>query len=138
MAIKYDDFYDFLTIYYYIGRNKNSKLGGTIMQERRTINRVEFLANSVIVDKQTLAKYYGQVKNISPLGIAITVDKRIPNMVGRDMIVVAETMIMYSEAVREDKEEGNKKTVAFKARKFTPDVLQYLFENIGEDEEISN
>ena len=28
MAIKYDDFYDFLTIYYYIGRNKNSKIGG--------------------------------------------------------------------------------------------------------------
>ena len=105
------------------------------MEERRIINRVEFLANSVIVDKETLAKYYGQVKNISPLGIAITVDKRIPNLVGRDVIVVAETMIMYSEAVREDKEEGNKKSLAFKARKFTPDVLEYLFEHIGSDEE---
>ena len=50
------------------------------MQERRTINRVEFLANSVIVDKESLNKYYGQVKNISPLGIAITVDERIPNL----------------------------------------------------------
>ncbi len=105
------------------------------MEERRIINRVEFLANSVIVDKETQAKYYGQVKNISPLGIAITVDKRIPNLVGRDVIVVAETMIMYSEAVREDKEEGNKKSLAFKARKFTPDVLEYLFEHIGSDEE---
>ncbi len=103
------------------------------MEERRTINRVEFLANSVIVDKQTLARYFGQVKNISPLGIAITVDKRIPNLVGRDVIIVAETMIMYAEAVREDKEMGEKKSVAFKARKFTPDVLQYLFEQIGAD-----
>ena len=105
------------------------------MQERRTINRVEFIANSVIVDKETLNKYYGQVKNISPLGIAITVDKRIPDLVNRDVIVVAETMIMYAEAVREDKEEGAKKTLAFKARKFTPDVLQYLFTQIGEEEE---
>lgn len=103
------------------------------MQERRSINRVEFLANSVIVDKESLSKYFGQVKNISPLGIAITVDKRVPNLVGRDVIVVAETMIMYAEAVREDKEMGEKKSIAFKARKFTPDVLQYLFEHIGED-----
>ena len=101
------------------------------MQERRTINRVEFLANSIIVDRQTLEKYYGQVKNISPLGIAITVDKSIPNMVGRDVIIVAETMIMYAETVREDHEEGMKKTLAFKACKFTPDVLEYLFESIG-------
>jgi len=92
---------------------------------------VEFLANSIIVDRQTLEKYYGQVKNISPLGIAITVDKRIPNMVGRDVIIVAETMIMYAETVREDHEEGMKKTLAFKACKFTPDVLEYLFESIG-------
>ena len=105
------------------------------MQERRTINRVEFLANSVIVDRATLEKYYGQVKNISPLGIAITVDKRIPNMVNRDVVIVAETMIMYAETVREDHEEGMKKSLAFKARKFTPDVLQYLFESIGGDED---
>ena len=103
------------------------------MLERRSINRVEFLANSVIVDKQTLTKYFGQVKNISPMGIAITGDKKVPNLVGRDVIVVAETMIMYAEAVREDQELGEKKSIAFKARKFTPDVLQYLFEHIGED-----
>ncbi len=106
------------------------------MKERRLINRVEFIANSVIVDKGTLAKYYGQVKNISPLGIAITVDEHIPDLVGRDVIIVAETMIMYAEAVREDKETAGKKTFAFKARKFTPDVLQYLFENIGVQEEV--
>ena len=104
------------------------------MQERRTINRVEFLANSVIVDKESLNKYYGQVKNISPLGIAITVDERIPNLVTRDVIIVAETMIMYAEAVRDDNENNGKKSVAFKARKFTPEVLQYLFEHIGLDE----
>ncbi len=104
------------------------------MEDRRIINRVEFLANSVIVDRESLHKYFGQVKNISPLGIAITVDERIPNLVGKDVIVVADTMIMYAEGVREDNEEGLKKTIAFKARKFTPEVLEYLFETIGGNE----
>jgi hypothetical protein len=105
------------------------------MEERRSINRIEFLANSVIVDRESLEQYYGQVKNISPLGIAITVDERIPNLVGRDCIVIVDTMIMYSEAVREDEEFGMKKSVAFKARRFEPDVLKFLFDHVGNDDE---
>ena len=106
------------------------------MEERRLINRVDFKANSVIVDKETTEKYYGEVKNVSPLGIAITVDAKTPDIVGRDVIVVAETLIMYADVVRIDEESDNAKTIALKARKFTPDVLEYLFEHIAQDVEI--
>ncbi|WP_022776175.1 PilZ domain-containing protein [Butyrivibrio sp. AE2015] len=102
------------------------------MEERRKINRVEFKANSVIVDKESLEKYFGEVKNVSPLGMAITVDEKTPSILGNDVIVVAETLIMYADVVREDKEANGKKAIALKARKFTPDVLQYLFEHIAE------
>jgi hypothetical protein len=102
------------------------------MEERRKINRVEFKANSVIVDKESLEKYFGEVKNVSPLGMAITVEEKTPSILGNDVIVVAETLIMYADVVREDKEANGKKTIALKARKFTPDVLQYLFEHIAE------
>ncbi len=102
------------------------------MEERRKINRVEFKANSVIVDRNTQEKIYGEVKNVSPLGMAITVDEKEPSFLGKDVIVVAETLIMYADVVREDKEDGGLKTVALKARKFTPDVLQYLFDHIAE------
>ena len=102
------------------------------MEERREINRVEFKANSVIVDKESLEKYFGEVKNVSPLGMDITVDEKTPSILGNDVIVVAETLIMYADVVREDKEANGKKTIALKARKFTPDVLQYLFEHIAE------
>ncbi len=102
------------------------------MEERRKINRVEFKANSVIVDKESLEKYFGEVKNVSPLGMAIAVDEKTPSILGNDVIVVAETLIMYADVVREDKEANGKKTIALKARKFTPDVLQYLFEHIAE------
>ena len=100
------------------------------MEERRKISRVEFSANSVIVDRGTQEKYYGQVKNISPLGIAITVEEGTPSLVGKDVIIVAETLIMYADAIREDK-DGEKTVVAFSSKKFTNDVLQYLFDRIG-------
>ncbi|MBE5825434.1 MAG: hypothetical protein E7307_02240 [Butyrivibrio sp.] len=105
------------------------------MEERRKIGRVEFSANSVIVDRNTLEKYYGHVKNISPLGVAVTMDEGTPSLLGRDVILVAETMIMYADCIREDN-DGGQKTVAFCSKKFTNDVLQYLFDRIGSEETI--
>ncbi len=105
------------------------------MQERRKINRVAFSANSVIVIRETEEKIFGQVENVSPLGIAIKVDEGTPSLLGKDVIVVAETLIMYADVVREDEHEDGSKTVAFSNKKFTQDVLQYLFDRIGLQEE---
>ncbi len=105
------------------------------MEERRQINRVAYSANSVIVDRETQEKFYGQVKNISPLGIAITVSAETPHLLGKDVIVVAETMIMYADVIREDQMEDGSRVVAFSSKKFTNDVLQYLFEKVGLQEE---
>ena len=102
-------------------------------EERRKINRVEYRANSIIVDRETQNRYYGQVKNISPLGIAIVVDDKMPSIMGKDVIVVGETMIMYADVVREESEGPGRRLIAFSSRKFTGDVLQYLFEHIGVD-----
>ncbi|WP_026518688.1 PilZ domain-containing protein [Butyrivibrio sp. MC2021] len=103
------------------------------MEERRKINRIEFKANSVIVDRDSLEKFYGQVKNISPLGMAITVKSDTPSLMGKDVIIVAETLIMYADVVREDNEADGTRTIAFNAKRFTEDVLQYLFEHIAID-----
>ena len=105
------------------------------MEERRKINRVAYSANSVIVDRDTQEKFYGQVKNISPLGIAIEVKGDTPKLLGKDMIVVAETLIMYADVIREDEMENGSRVVAFSSKKFTNDVLNYLFEHIGAEAE---
>ena len=105
------------------------------MEERRKINRVAYSANSVIVDRDTQEKFYGQVKNISPLGIAIEVKGDTPKLLGKDVIVVAETLIMYADAIREDEMENGSRVVAFSSKKFTNDVLNYLFEHIGAEAE---
>ena len=104
------------------------------MEERRQINRVAYSA-SIIVDRETLEKYYGQVKNVSPLGIAIEVKGDTPKLLGKDVIIVAETIIMYADVIREDEMPDGSRTLAFSSKKFTNDVLEYLFKQIGVDVE---
>ena len=105
------------------------------MDERRTINRVNYEAKSVIVVCDTLDKIYADVLNVSPLGVAVKVPADTEALMGKDVIIVAETLIMYAEVIREDKQDDGTKVVALNAKKFTQDVLSYLFEHIALDED---
>ena len=105
------------------------------MVERRRIDRVSYKADSVIVVREDLKKIYAKVVNLSPLGIAVTVDGDTPSLLGKDVIVVADTVIMYADVIREDQTENGTRTVALSARKFTNEVLEYLFEHIALDED---
>lgn len=105
------------------------------MNERRKINRVKYEAKSVMVVCDSLNKIYADVLNLSPLGVAVKVSGDTEDLLGKDIIIVAETHIMYAEVVREDKQEDGTKVVALNAKKFTQDVLSYLFEHIALDED---
>lgn len=102
------------------------------MEERREINRVDYKVKSVIVTCDDYQKYYVEVDNVSPLGMGITGPSDLPDIVGKDIIIVADTLIMYADVTRQDPMEDGKFEIGIKARKFTPDVLQYLFEHIAE------
>ncbi|MBO4376378.1 MAG: PilZ domain-containing protein [Lachnospiraceae bacterium] len=105
------------------------------MIERRRIDRVSYNADSVMVVREDLKKIYCKVKNLSPLGVAVTVDGDTPSLLGKDVIIVADTLIMYADVIREDPAEDGNRIVALNAKKFTNEVLEYLFEHIAEDEE---
>ena len=105
------------------------------MEERRKINRVKYEADSVIVVCDTLEKIYGKAVNISPLGLAVKVANDTASVLNKDIIIVAETLIMYADVVREDINVDGTKTLALSARKFTGEVLQYLFDHIKLDED---
>ncbi len=105
------------------------------MVERRRIDRVSYKADSVIVVREDFKKLYAKVLNLSPLGIAVTVDGDTPSILGKDVIVVADTVIMYADVIREDKSEDGTRTVALSAKKFTNEVLEYLFDRIAPDED---
>ena len=55
-----------------------------------------------------------------------------PNLVGRQIIIVADTLIMNADVLRQEKMEDGQVQLGSKARKFTPAVLKYLFEHIAE------
>lgn len=100
------------------------------MEDRRKINRVSYPTKSVLVDCDTQTRYYVQTDNVSPLGMGLIAGADIPNLVGKDVIIVAETMIMYADVVRQVENEDGTYILGVNARKFTEDVLEYLFDRI--------
>ena len=83
------------------------------MEERRRIDRVGYQAKSVIVVCDSGESIFVETCNVSPLGIAFTMPAGSPDLKGKAL------------------EDGSFK-VAISAKKFTPEVLQYLFEHIVE------
>ena len=100
------------------------------MEERRKIHRVQYPTKSVIVVCETGEKYYVETENVSPLGMGVRVPADAPELLHQDIIIVAETLIMYATVNRVEKKEDGTSFVGISAKKFTPDVLQYLFERI--------
>lgn len=104
------------------------------MEERRNISRVDYGAKSVIVVCDTGEKFFVETKNVSPLGMGIIMPKGSPDILGKDIIIVASTLIMYADVNRQEEQEDGSYVVGIAARQFTPEVLEYLFTHIGTDE----
>ena len=72
------------------------------MEERRRIDRVGYQAKSVIVVCDTGESIFVETRNVSPLGIAFTMPAGSPDLKGKDIIIVADTMIMYADVTRQE------------------------------------
>jgi len=106
------------------------------MEERRRINRVNYDAKALIVVCDTQEKIFANVVNLSPLGMALRLPAGASDILGKDIIVVAETLIMYADVIRKDEPAADGTlVVGINARRFTPDVLEYLFDRISMDED---
>lgn len=106
-------------------------------EDRRKIDRVPYPVNGVIVVCDTQEKYYVHVQDISPMGIGARMEADSADILGKDVIIVTETLIMYADVVRQIRQEDASYIVGVAAKKFTEDVLQYLFDKIAlkEDQE---
>ena len=98
--------------------------------ERRTIGRVPFPSRGVIVVCDTQEVLHVGVRDLGPVGVGIRADADTPNLLGKDVIVVAETLIMYADIVRQDPLPDGSWSIGLAAKKFSKDVLQYLFDGI--------
>lgn len=98
--------------------------------ERRAIGRVAFHSNAILVLCETEEVLYIHVRDVGPTGIGAEVPGDTPNIVGKDVIVVAETLIMYGDVVRQVPTEDDAFVIGLAARKFPQDVLQFLFDGM--------
>jgi hypothetical protein len=97
--------------------------GGIKMEEKRGIGRVGYPAKGVVVVCDTQEKIFVNVKDVSPLGMGIVMDADAPDINGKDIIIVAETLIMYANVNRQEKQEDGTYIVGIEAKRFTQDYL---------------
>lgn len=101
------------------------------MEERRQLNRVEYATKGVIVICDTAEKIYADVKDISPLGMGVLIDKNSPELLNKDIIIVADCVVMFATVNRIESYNDEKDIIGIAGKTFTDEVLQYLFDRIG-------
>lgn len=101
------------------------------MEERRQLNRVEYATKGVIVVCDTAEKIMVEVKDISPLGMGVLIPKDSPEILNKDIIIVADCVVMFALVNRVEEFDENRNIAGISGKTFTDEVLQYLFERIG-------
>lgn len=101
------------------------------MEERREITRVEYNVPGVIVIIEDEIKIPVKVANMSPLGMGVLVDNNAPELLGKDIIIVADCMVMYANVNRIEKRDDKYNIVGIKGKTLDDGTLEYLFEHIG-------
>lgn len=103
-------------------------------KEWRRIERVRYPANGVIVVCDLQKKLFVNIQNVSPLGIGAVMPVGSPDILKKDIVIVTETLIMYGDVVRQEQQDDGTYAIGIAAKKFTEDVLQYLFDKIALEE----
>ena len=98
--------------------------------ERRAIGRVSFPSKGVLVVCDTQEILHVGVRDLGPIGVGILADADTRNLIGKDVIMVAETLIMYADVVRQSPLPDGSWSIGLAAKKFSNDVLQYLLDGI--------
>ena len=101
------------------------------MVERRGINRVDYRVKSVIVTCDTFEKFVVEAVNVSPLGMGVLVDKGAPELLNKDIIIVADCLVMYAHVNRIADYDETHNIVGINGKTFDDATLGYLFEHIG-------
>lgn len=99
-------------------------------QERRTIGRVKYQTKALLVVCENQEVIHGTVRDLSPLGVGMKVPPETPSLLGKDVILIGETLIMYADVVRQVPLEHGGWAIGLTARRFSAEVLQFLFEGI--------
>lgn len=98
--------------------------------ERRALGRVAFPSKAVMVVCETQEVFHVNVQDLGPVGVGIIGSPDMPQLLGKDVVIVLETLIMYADVVRQVERPNGSWNIGLAARRFTSDVLQYLYDGI--------
>lgn len=101
------------------------------MEERREVSRIDYNVKGVIVVVDTEEKILVKVANVSPLGMGVLVEKTAPQILGKDIIIVADCLVMYANVNRIADYDETYNIVGIQGKSFDDETLSYLFEHIG-------
>lgn len=105
------------------------------MEERRRYPRLEYHANSVLIEVKTGKKFLVQTQNMSPIGLGIVAPAGTPFLVGEVVIVLADTIVMYADVVRQEKKFDGSYDIGVSAKRFTAKAVEYLYKYTQNKEE---
>ncbi len=103
------------------------------MEERRKIERTRYNVMNVLIVCDTEEKYYIKVENVSPLGMGLKMPAGTPDITGKDVIVVAECMVMFAVVRRMEMAEDGSMEVGIEGKPLEEDTFRCLYENVGKD-----
>lgn len=99
-------------------------------KERRRLGRVAYSSAGIAVVCDTEAVIRVGVLDVGPSGASLILSAETADLTGKDLILIADTMIMYAGVVRQERLENGAWRAGLASRKFSRDVLQYLFDSI--------
>ena len=100
------------------------------MEDRRKVQRTKYSAMNVMIICDTGEKHYIKVENVSPLGMGLRMPAGSPDIVGKDVIVVAECVVMFAVVRRMVPCEDGSIETGIEGKPFTEEMLQCLYENM--------
>lgn len=108
------------------------KRGGDEMggDERRRYERVACQGHSTVIVCGTRREIHADLVDMSLGGVGLTLPADTPDLRGEDLLLAADTLIMYGEVVWQVRTKGGTWRAGLSARKFSPEILQYLLEGI--------
>lgn len=101
------------------------------MDAQRKINRIYYNSPAAIVLADTHESIVVDVHDVSPLGMGITAPSMTPDITGKDIIIITDTLIMCARVIRQHANEDGTYDIGIEATKFSGDILGSVLDRIA-------
>ncbi len=110
-----------------------NSLEADVVRDKRNIGRIEFKTPSLMVVYGTGETIYVNVEDVSPMGMGLTIKGRATDLINKDVVIVADTVVMYADVKHVTLRSDGTCLIGVCAKKLTDEILRYIIRNFGQD-----